>query len=105
MLSPTQKPHMPATSKNRVLLFSNLLQHRSIFLGFIESLFQYLHSIRLCVFLQNRKKKKPCHKRIVKSIEVDVYKKVQTFVLVNMCFLFSTDPQRIPVILMKPIFI
>lgn len=44
----------------------------------------------LCPVLQNgRKKNKKTVKRIVKSIEVDVYKKVQTFVLVNMCFLFS----------------
>lgn len=42
---------------------------------------------------------------VVKSIEDDVYKKVQTVVLVNTCFLFSTDPERIPVIVMNPIFI
>lgn len=49
--------------------------------------------------------KNPVINSVLKSIESDVYKKVQTFVLVNMCFLFSTDPERIPVILMKPIFI
>ena len=89
--------------KNRLLLFRKLLQHLNIFKTHTVTFFWVSAFYPLCPGLQNGK---TCHKRIVKSTELDVYKKVQTFVLVNMCFLFSPlTPQRIPVILMKPIFI